>query len=166
MLNSQVLLLNQNFEPLTLCSVRRAVIMVWSGKAEIIESTGHYIHSVSSAFNVPSIVRLLSYIQSRHRWNIQLSKQNILKRDRKICQYCDASDGYMTVDHVVPRSSGGGETWENLVCACPQCNNRKGNRTLEQAGMKLINKPKKPNYRTFLFSRGTLLSTWKPYLRI
>ena len=166
MLESQVLLLNQNFEPIAICSAKRAIVMVWTGKAEIIETTGHFIHSVSMAFHVPSIVRLLRFIQSRHHWNIQLSKQNILKRDRKICQYCGASEGYMTVDHVIPRSLGGGETWENLVCACPSCNNRKGDRTLEQAGMKLIRKPKKPHYRTFLFSKGTILSKWKPYLRI
>ena len=166
MLESRVLLLNQNFEPLTITSARRAIVMVWSGKAEIIESTGHYVHSVSMAFSIPSIVRLLNFIHSRHRWNIQLSKQNILKRDRKTCQYCGVSEGYMTVDHVIPRSMGGRETWENLVCACSVCNNRKGDRTPEQAGMHLRVQPKKPNYRTFLFSRGTILSTWRPYLRI
>jgi len=165
MLESQVLLLNNDFEPLTICSARRAITMVWAGKAEIIETTGHYIHSVSMAFSVPSIVRLLRYIQAKHRWNIQLSKQNILKRDRKICQYCGTSEGYMTVDHVLPRSLGGGETWENLVCACPACNNRKGDRTLEQVAMKLIRNPAKPNYMTFLFGRGTSINAWRPYLK-
>ena len=132
----------------------------------LIESTGNCIHSVSLAFHVPSIVRLLRYIHAKHRWNIQLSKQNILKRDRKVCQYCGASDGYMTVDHIIPRSLGGRETWENLVCACPECNNRKGDRTLEQAGMKLINKPVKPNYRVFLFGKSKSMNSWRPYLRI
>ena len=166
MLDSQVLLLNNDFEPLTLCSARRAIVMVWTGKAEIIETTDRYLHSVSAAFSIPAIVRLLGYIHARHRWNIQLTKQNVLKRDRRTCQYCGATEKYMTVDHIIPRSHGGGESWENLVCACPSCNNRKGSRTLEQLEMELLSKPRKPNYRTFLFSKGTILSVWRPYLRI
>jgi len=166
MLDTQVLLLNNNFEPITICTARRAIIMVWAGKAEIVEATGHYIHSVSMAFSIPSIVRMLRYIQSKHRWKIQLSKQNILKRDHRVCQYCGTSEGYMTVDHVIPRSLGGGETWENLVCACPSCNNRKGDRTLDQAGMKLMHKPMKPSIRSFMLGKGPIISSWQPYLRM
>jgi len=166
MLDSQVLLLNQNFEPLSICTAKRAIVMVWAGKAEIIESNGHFIHSVSMTFRVPSIIRLLMYIHSKHVWNIQLSKQNILRRDHKTCQYCGKTEGYMTVDHVIPRSQGGSDTWENLVCACSACNNKKGDRTLEQAGMRLIRTPQKPNYRTFLFSKGSIISTWRPYLKL
>ncbi|MCE5251653.1 HNH endonuclease [bacterium] len=166
MLDSQVLLLNNDYEPLTICTARRAIIMVWAGKAEVIESNGNYVHSVSTTFSIPTIIRLLMYIQAKHVWNIQLSKQNILKRDHKTCQYCGTTEGYMTVDHVIPRSQGGNDTWENLVCACSSCNNKKGDRTLEQAGMKLIKPPHKPNFRTFLFSRGTLVNTWQPYLKI
>lgn len=166
MLNSQVLLLNQNFEPLTICTARRALVMVWAGKAEIIESNGHFIRTVSMAFKVPSIIRLLLYIQSKRRWDIQLTKQNIIRRDRKVCQYCGTTEGYMTVDHVVPRSMGGTDTWGNLVCACSSCNNRKRDQSPEQAGMELIKTPKKPHYRTFLFCRGPLISAWRPYLRI
>lgn len=166
MLNSQVLLLNHNYEPLSICTARRAIVMVWTGKAEIIESNGHYINTVSMAFKIPSIIRLLMYIHSKRPWEIQLSKQNILKRDRKTCQYCGATEGYMTVDHVIPKSMGGSDSWGNLVCACSSCNNRKGDRMPEQVGMKLIRTPKKPHYRTFLFCRGPLISTWRPYLRI
>ncbi|MBN1294648.1 MAG: HNH endonuclease [Candidatus Latescibacteria bacterium] len=166
MLNSQVLLLNQNFEPLTICTAKRAIVMVWAGKAEIIESNGHYVHTVSMEFKVPSIIRLLIYIQSQHRWNIQLSKPNILKRDHRTCQYCGTTEGYMTVDHVIPKSLGGSDTWENLVCACSACNNRKGDRTPEQAGLKLLKEPQKPHYRTFLFCKSPLVNVWLPYLRI
>ena len=85
MLDSAVLLLNQNYEPLTTCSARRAIIMLWSGKAELVESSGLLVHSVSLTFDVPSIIRLLIYVSIRHHGSIQLSKQNILRRDHKTC---------------------------------------------------------------------------------
>ncbi len=167
MLNSNVLLLNQNFTPLTVCSARRAVIMVWAGKAEIIESTGMYVHSVSMSFDIPSIIRLLVFIKIPYRWNIQLTKQNVLRRDHGKCQYCGKSEGPMTVDHVIPRSHGGNESWGNLVCACSVCNNKKGDRTPQEAGMSLIKKPKKPNIGSFLFSYKIYVSsTWRHYLKI
>ena len=167
MLNSAVLLLNQNFVPLTTCSARRAIVMVWTGKAEIIEITELCVHSVSMVFDVPSIIRLLIFVSISHRCNIQLTKQNILRRDRKTCQYCGEKDGPMTVDHVIPRSLGGDESWGNLVCACASCNNKKGDRTPQEAGLSLIRKPKKPSIRTFLFhNKGPIHSTWRIYLKI
>ena len=166
-LNKAVLLLNQNNEPLSTCSARRAIIMVWAGKAEIVERTGQRVHSVSMTFEIPSIIRLLIYIRISHRWNIQLTKQNILKRDRKTCQYCGRTDDSMTVDHVIPRSLGGSDTWGNLVCACSACNNKKGDLTLREAGITLIRIPKKPNFRYFLFlNKGPIHSTWRAYLKI
>jgi len=167
MLNRAVLLLNQNFEPLTTCSARRAIIMLWTGKAEMVESTGLFVKSVSMSFDIPSIIRLLIYVRITHRGNIQLSKQNILKRDHRTCQYCGNREGPMTVDHVIPRSLGGGETWGNLVCACAACNNRKGDRTPQEAGMHLLRKPKKPNIRSFIFhNKGCIHSTWRAYLKL
>ena len=167
MLNSSVLLLNQNFEPLTTCTARRAIVMVWTGKAEIIETTGWFVRSVSMTFHIPAIIRLLIYVKIVHRWDIQLTKQNILKRDRKTCQYCGRTEGPMTVDHVIPRSHGGGETWGNLVCACSVCNNKKGDRTPQEAGMHLIKKPKKPNFRSFRFyHKGTIHRTWHTYIKL
>jgi len=167
MLNRSVLLLNQNFEPLTTCSARRAIVMVWTGKAEIVETTGLSVHSVSMVFDVPSIIRLLIFVSISYRWNIQLSRQNILRRDHQTCQYCGGKDGSMTVDHVIPRSHGGSDTWENLVCACAACNNKKGDRTPQEAGMRLIKLPKKPNIRSIIFhNKGKIHSTWRTYLRI
>ncbi|MFC1691943.1 HNH endonuclease [Candidatus Latescibacterota bacterium] len=167
MLNSAVLLLNNNFEPITTCTARRAIVMVWTGKAEIIECTGLYVHSVSMRVDIPSIIRLLIYVNIAHRWDVQLTKQNILKRDRKTCQYCGRTEGPMTVDHVIPRSHGGSEAWENLVCACSSCNNRKGDRTPHEAEMKLIKRPKKPNLRSFFFlARAPLRATWRTYIKI
>lgn len=165
--NSAVLLLNQNFVPLTVTSARRAVIMVWAGKAEIVETTGRYLHSVSSRFDVPSIIRLLIYVRVSYRWNVQLTKQNVIRRDRGTCQYCGATDGPMTIDHVVPRSLGGGDTWKNLVCACSACNNRKGNRTPQQAEMPLRSTPRKPSLKTFLFAHKVPIHhAWRPYIKI
>ena len=167
MLNRSVLLLNQNYEPLSTCSARRAIILVWAGKAEIVEHAGQCVHSVSMTFEIPSIIRLLIYVKISYRWNIQLTKQNILKRDRKTCQYCGRTDSFMTVDHVIPRSLGGGETWGNLVCACSTCNTKKGDRTPIEAGMTLIKIPKKPNLGYFLFlNKGPIHSTWQTYLKI
>ena len=167
MLDTAVLLLNSNYLPLTTCSARRAIVMVWTGTAEIVESTGQYVHSVSMRFDIPSIIRLLMLVRISYRWNIQLTKQNILKRDRKICQYCGKKDGPMTVDHVIPRSHNGDETWENLVCACAVCNNIKGDRTPREAAMTLIRQPRKPSFRSFLFhNRGPIHSTWRAYLKI
>lgn len=165
MLDRNVLLLNQNFEPLTTCSAKRAIIMVWTGKAEIVERTDYCVRSVSMTFYIPSVIRLLIFVSISHHMNVQLTKQNILRRDHKTCQYCGKAEGRMTVDHVVPRSQGGSETWENLVCACPSCNNRKGDNTLDQAGMRLIRPPRRPSVRSFLFGYKSFVSeSWRAYV--
>ena len=165
MLDGNVLLLNNNFEPLTMCSAKRAIIMVWSGKAEIVERTDFCVHSVSMTFYIPSVIRLLFFVSISQRMNVQLTKQNILRRDHKTCQYCGKNEGRMTVDHVIPRSMGGLDTWENLVCACPSCNNRKGDNTLDQAGMRLIKSPRKPTVRSFLFGyKSPVSESWRAYL--
>ena len=135
------------------------------GKAEIIKGSENYVHSVSRSFVIPSIIRLLTFVSISRKLNIQLSKQNIIRRDNGVCQYCGKTNGKMTVDHVVPKSQGGGETWENLVCACPECNNLKGHRSLAEAGMTLIRKPKRPSLNSILFPQRLLVNnTWYPYL--
>lgn len=165
MVDSAVLMLNHNYEPLTTTNARRAIIMVLTGKAEVVEESGFFLRSVSMTFGIPSIIRLLMFVRYAHRMHIQLSRQNILRRDRRTCQYCGRGDGMMTIDHVVPRSLGGHDTWENLVCACSACNNRKGDRTPEQAGMPLLKPPRKPTVRSFLFQNaGTVRTTWQLYL--
>ena len=167
MLNSSVLLLNHNFVPLTVCSARRAVVMVWTGKAEIVESSGCSVRSVSERVAIPSIIRLLVLVKVTYQWRVQLSKQNIIRRDRGICQYCGREDGPMTVDHVVPRSLGGLDEWQNLVCACPSCNNRKGNRTPQQAGMQLRSQPRKPTIGTIRIAHKIPLDhSWGPYIKL
>jgi 5-methylcytosine-specific restriction endonuclease McrA len=133
MLHSQVLVLNQNYEPMTITNVKKAIILIYLGKAEIIEKNDAYIHSVSISYPLPSIVRLTRYINVPRK-RIILSRKNIIKRDGHQCQYCGIRTGPVTIDHVTPRVRGGEDTWENLVCACVRCNNKKGNRTPEEAG--------------------------------
>ena len=165
MLSRNVLVLNQNYEPLSVCTVKRAVILIYLGKAEIIEKhDGNRVHSVSWSLPVPSVVRLGFYIRIPHK-RILLTRKNILKRDSYTCQYCGENDSQMTVDHVIPKIYGGQDSWENLVCACIRCNNVKGNRTLEQAEMKLLKRPKRPNHITFIQQFvGISDNRWKQYL--
>ncbi len=167
MLESNVLLLNHNYEPLSLCSARRAIVLVWTGKAEIVENTENRVRSVSMSFSIPSVIRLLLFVRITRRLHIQLSKQNILRRDRKTCQYCGKVEPSMTIDHIVPKSQGGLDTWENLVCACPACNNRKKNNTPEKMGMRLLRTPRKPSLISLLFAeKGHFQETWKIYLNV
>lgn len=167
MLDGKVLLLNHNFEPLTMCSARRAITLVWTGKAEVLEHTEHCVRSVSASFLIPSVIRLLIFVNIARCMHIQLTKQNILRRDLRTCQYCGRTESHMTVDHVIPRSQGGQDSWENLVCACSSCNNRKGDSTPEKAGMHLLRSPRKPSLVSFLFShKGVVSDSWKMYLNI
>jgi len=164
-INSRVLVLNQNYEPMSVCSARRALIMQLLGKVEVVETyDGVKVRSVNRAIPLPSVVRLGAYIKVPYK-KILLTRKNIIKRDRHICQYCGDRDGPMTVDHVVPKSYGGSDTWENMVCACERCNNRKGDHLPDRAGMKLLRKPRRPNHITFIQSFiGVSDDRWRPYL--
>jgi 5-methylcytosine-specific restriction endonuclease McrA len=164
MLDRHVLLLNQNYEPLSVCRARRALVLMLSRKAELIESYGRLARSVRMAIQLPSVLRLNYYVRVRRR-EVPLTKRNILRRDGGVCQYCGRHHGLMTTDHVVPRSLSGGDSWENLVCACTECNARKGSRTPAQAEMTLRRKPKKPHYFTFAVSGlGDVPEVWRQYL--
>ena len=164
LLDRHVLVLNQNYEPLSVCSAKRAIILVFLGKAEIIEHHEYPVRSISQSFPLPSVVRLILYIQIPRK-GIILSRRNVIKRDNHRCQYCGTSQGAMTVDHVIPKTLGGKDNWDNLVCACIKCNNKKGNRTLEQTNMKLIRQPRVPNRITFIqHFIGIADVRWRPYL--
>lgn len=165
MLSRNVLVLNQNYEPLSVCTVRRAIVMVFLDRAEIIEKLdGYRIHSVSLSISVPSVVRLGAYIKVPIK-RIMLTRKNIIKRDGGNCQYCGNKSNLMTVDHVVPKIHGGKDTWENLVAACQDCNNKKGQRAPEQAGLTLLRKPRRPNHITFIRQFvGIPDNRWRQYL--
>lgn len=159
-----VLVLNQDYSALTICSVERAVVLIHLRKAELVEATpGHFVRSPSVHFPWPSIVRLKMFVRVPYR-RIMLSRKNILRRDRFRCQYCGGRDA-LTVDHIIPKSRGGRDTWENLVAACTRCNNRKGNHTPEEARMPLRSKPFRPSHVMFIRDYvGSVEDTWKPYL--
>jgi 5-methylcytosine-specific restriction endonuclease McrA len=164
-LNHNVLVLNQNYEPLSVCSARRAIVLLFLGKAELIETyDGAKIRSVLQSFPLPSVVRLDRFIKAPRK-RILLTRKNVLIRDSHTCCYCGSNKGSMTVDHIIPKNIGGGDSWENLACACDKCNNKKGGRTLVQAGMKLLRKPTRPNHITYIQRFvGVTDSRWKPYL--
>jgi len=159
--------LNQSYEPLSICRARRAVVLCCLGKAEVVErADGLRVRSVNQSFPVPSILRLNKLVKIRRR-EVPLTKPNLMRRDNYTCQYCGARNVRMTLDHVIPRTHGGRDTWENLVCACEKCNSRKGNRTPKEAGMKLRRQPKQPHYFSFVLGTlGTPPEEWRPYLFI
>ena len=163
-LHQSVLVLNQSYEPIHVCSARRAIVLVFRGRAQVVESLDISIRSISRAFPVPSVVRLDFYVRIPPK-PLSLTKRNVLKRDGFQCQYCSTRSAPMTVDHVLPKTQGGRDTWENMVCACLTCNNRKGNRTPEQAGIALARRPRLPNHVTFIrHFIGVADQKWRPYL--
>jgi len=164
-LNRNVLVLNQNYEPLSITRAKRAIILIYLGKAEIVERYRDLcVRSASKSLPIPSIVRLIFFVKVRRR-TLSLSRRNIIKRDNHRCQYCGATQGGMTTDHVIPKKLGGKDSWENLVCACVRCNNRKGNRIPEDAGMGLLRQPKRPHFFTFVHGFISIPDDrWKQYL--
>lgn len=142
-----VLVLNATFEPLSLVSVRRAVILLLHEKAELVEATERMLSSTSRAFPEPLVIRLTRYVRLPHR-TVPATRAGVMLRDAYTCQYCGDTPGReeLTVDHVIPRSRGGGHNWENLTTACKRCNHKKGSQPLEDAQMTLLRKPFEPSY--------------------
>jgi 5-methylcytosine-specific restriction endonuclease McrA len=157
--------LNQSYEPLTICSVKKAIVLMILGKAELlVPNEKKKIRTVSREFEWPSVVRLNGYRKVPYK-KIILTKKNILKRDNHKCMYCGRSDLPLTIDHIIPKSKGGDDSWENLVAACMPCNNKKGDRTPDEADMKLRAKPYAPNHIIFIkHNAGRLEESWKPFL--
>lgn len=149
MVNSTVLVLNQNYEPLNVCRVRRAVVLLYQGKAELVENGMGEVHSIAETIPLPSVIRLI-YLIKRPPAHRKLSRLEIFNRDRFTCQYCGSTNRELTLDHVLPRNQGGKHSWDNLVSACIPCNRRKAGRTPEQASMALVKPPRKPPARGFL----------------
>lgn len=146
-----VLVLNQNYEPLNVCNVRRAVVLVLRGKAEIIESGREVLRTASTVFPMPSVIRLIALIR-RPRPRVRLTRKEIFARDGWMCVYCGRQTRELTLDHVMPRHRGGPHTWENLVSACKACNHRKAGRTPSEARMVMLSEPGRPRvsvYYTF-----------------
>jgi len=141
--NRAVLVLNQNYEPLNVCNVRRAIVLVIDGKAEILETHDTTVNTARAKYPSPSVIRLV-YLIKRPRPRVKLTRREIFIRDNFTCQYCGRQVSDLTLDHVIPRSRGGQHTWENLVSACKPCNHRKGGKTLSEAKMTLRQQPYEP----------------------
>jgi 5-methylcytosine-specific restriction endonuclease McrA len=164
-MNEPVLVLNRNFEPLNVCNTRRAVGLLMVGKAELVENGRGHIRTATSTYPRPSVIRL-KYLIRRPRPRVKLSKREIFRRDEYRCQYCGEEHARLTIDHVIPRRSGGSHSWENLVTACPACNRRKGHRALSEAHMQLRRLPFEPTASAqYLYGRqAQQFGEWARYL--
>jgi 5-methylcytosine-specific restriction endonuclease McrA len=163
----QVLVLNATYEPLSVISLRRAVLLLVKEKAEIVEAAQARLRSEKQSLPVPLVIRLVYYVRLPRRFALPLSRRTVLARDHYTCQYCGACPGKsaLTIDHVLPRSRGGPTTWENVVTACDTCNRRKGNRTPEEAHMPLKRTPFQPRYLALtLIAGASPPDVWGKYM--
>lgn len=160
---SKVLVLNASYEPLNICTWRRAVVLLMKGKAEQIEHNGKMVYA---DFPLPTVIRLRSYVKIPYK-EISLSRRNLLHRDSYTCQYCGDRRHDLTIDHIVPRSRGGTDSWENVVAACLKCNVKKGDRTPKEANMALTLQPRRPpSHVYFEISKHAASDefSWKKYV--
>lgn len=185
-LNSKVLVLNRSFLPIHITSVRRAFCLLYQGLARAVDqeyrtfdfeswaqlsATVHdeRIGLVDRVIRVPRVILLLAFDRVPKR-RVRFSRFNIYSRDRNTCQYCGKvfPRSELNLDHVVPRSRGGKSTWENVVCSCHECNRRKGGRTPEEAGMRLLRPPRRPEWTPFMLETFSLrrYREWAPFLSV
>lgn len=184
MIDGPCLVLNRTFLPIQLTSIKRAICLVFKGYAKIVDeqyqlfdfdswselsAEWHHekIHLTQKAIRVPRVV-LLSFYDKLPLRHVRLTRQNIFLRDKNMCQYCGKrfKKSDLNIDHVVPMSRGGKTTWENVVCSCLSCNNKKGGHTPKQAKMTLIQRPEKPPHSIFMHiaPRPNLLDVWRVYM--
>ena len=162
----QVLVLNASYEPLNVCSVRRAHVLVFKGKAEVLEEHDQRLHSATNTYPWPHVIRLVTYVRVPRAAQRKISRRALFARDEWSCVYCGNRGGRLTLDHVLPRSRGGDSVWENVVTACAPCNLRKGDRLPEEASMTLRRSPRPPAAVLFirLAAPSGLPTSWRPYL--
>lgn len=165
-LSAPVLVLNANYEPLNVCSTKRAISLIFSEKALLVINGRGVIKTVSTAYPAPSIIRLDQMIK-RPRTKVKLTKIEIFRRDDFTCQYCGQKPAKLTIDHVIPRHLGGMHIWDNVVTACPACNHKKGGKTTRQANMKLLSIPRAPDASAeYRFGRYLIVNAeWLPYVQ-
>lgn len=145
--------------------MRKAIVLIYLGKAEtVINDERKSLHSINKTYPWPSIIRISKFVKVPYK-KVVMTRKNILRRDGFKCAYCGRSDIPLTIDHIIPKAHGGDDTWENLVAACTICNNKKGDRTPEEAKMRLLFQPFKPSHIVFIKNVvGRLDERWKPYL--
>jgi 5-methylcytosine-specific restriction endonuclease McrA len=160
----KVLVLNASYEPLNITSWRRAIVLLLKGKAEQIEHNGRVVYR---NIPLPTVIRLRHYVKVPYK-EIPLTRKNILHRDSHSCQYCGYTGDDLTLDHVMPRSRGGGDHWENMVTACVRCNIKKGNRTPREANMPLRQVPRRPHSSLYFevtkHVRSGVHQEWRKYV--
>ncbi len=163
-MNKAVLVLNTNFAPLSICTAKRAICLNYLEKVDILEIYHEEIHSPSTTFKLPCIIKLKDFVHY-NSMNVVMSRKNILIRDQYTCQYCGSKSTRLTIDHIIPKERSGSDNWDNLVVACQPCNKQKGNLTPDEANMPLIRLPRKPNrihyFQQFINQDQT---AWRPYL--
>ena len=186
MLSSSVLVLNRLYQPVHVTSVRRAIVLLYRGAAKAVDeqyqtfdfeswaqlsaAVEDSIGTSSKRLKIPRVILLQAY-DHLPRAKVRFSRLNIYSRDKSTCQYCGKRPprAELNLDHVVPRMKGGVTSWENVVCSCVPCNLKKGGRTPEEAGMKLLKQPVRPRW-TPLFratpKAGPLYSQWLPFLSL
>ena len=164
--NLPVLVLNQSYEPLHVCRVRRAVVLIYENKAEMLENGHGHLHTANLDIPVPSVIRLAMMVRRPPRKDKKLTRFEIFKRDRYKCQYCAKESKQLTLDHVMPRFRGGEHTWENVVSACVNCNRIKAGRTPREARMKLLNEPAPPKHNGLFYIPlyQQVRTEWEKYL--
>ena len=161
---ASVLVLNQDYQPLSVCSMQRSMKLLFLEKAELLHiDPERILRTTRREYSYPSVIRLRTYIRVPYT-RIVLSRRNIMRRDSFTCQYCTKKTT-LTIDHVIPKSRGGADTWENLTTACENCNVKKGSQTPKEANMRLQKKPYRPVPITFFrVMQGGVQELWKPYL--
>ena len=160
-----MLVLNATYEPINVCTVRRAIVLLLKEKAELVERSTWELHSERASMARPMVVRLTSYVRVPHDTHRRkITRRAVFARDGWTCQYC-GSRSNLTVDHVTPRSKGGSSTWENIVAACAPCNRRKGDLLPVQANMHPAREPKAPHPQVFIHvASPTIPSAWLAWL--
>jgi 5-methylcytosine-specific restriction endonuclease McrA len=162
----QVLVLNSSYEPLNVCTVRRAYVLVFKGRAELVEKDARPLRSASDTYSRPHVIRLLAYVHVPRSVKRKISRPVLFARDGWRCGYCGSSTSKLTLDHIVPRSRGGESVWENVVASCAPCNRRKGDRLLDETEMALRVLPRPPAPVVFIrLATATVPANWRPYLQ-
>jgi 5-methylcytosine-specific restriction endonuclease McrA len=164
----RVLVLNASYEPINVCTVRRAAVLILKNRAEILEKGDWALHAENLTLARPVVIRLLTYVRiPRDAHRRKITRRAVFARDRWTCQYCGHERGSLTVDHVIPRSKGGASSWENIVTCCAPCNRRKGDRLPRQANMVPVRTPKAPNPTIFIHvATSTIPAAWEQYLLV
>ena len=164
--STKTLKLDSSYRPLEIVDSIEALVLCLIGKAYAIENYKKEIRSVSESFKLPAVIVLTRYVKF-HFHTMTANRANVIWRDQNTCQYCSKEEEskVLTIDHVLPRSKGGKNTWENLVTACKKCNQKKGNKTPKEANMKLLREPKRPKSNILRAINNKQISDlWKNYL--